>query len=69
MAGRWICSKQREMDLFIEEMAREMYLRDWKRNMKKVHFIIQAFHKINPDYENHKSYMISQWIDEQMKMI
>jgi len=41
MAGRWICSKQREMDLFIEEMAREMYLRDWKRNMKKVHFIIQ----------------------------
>jgi len=49
--------------------AREMYFRDWKRNMKKVHFIIQAFHKIDPDYENHKSYMISQWIDEQMKMI
>jgi len=41
MAGRWICSKQREMDLFIEEMAREMYLRDWKHNMRFVHFIIK----------------------------
>jgi hypothetical protein len=41
MAGRWICSKQREMDLFIEEMAREMYLRDWRRAMLKVHFIIK----------------------------
>jgi len=41
MAGRWICSKQREMDLFIEEIAREMYLRDWKHNMRFVHFIIK----------------------------
>lgn len=44
MAGLWICGRQREMDLFIEEMAREMYLRDWKRNMKKVHFVISAFY-------------------------
>jgi hypothetical protein len=41
MAGRWECSKQREMDLFIEEMAREMYLRDWKRAMRNVLFIIK----------------------------
>ena len=41
MAGRWICSKQREVDLFIEEMAREMYLRDWRRAMRNAHFIIK----------------------------
>lgn len=41
--GRWQCDKQRVIDDMISEMAREMYLRDWKRAMKKVHFVIQAF--------------------------
>jgi len=45
MAGRWVCCRQREVDLFIEEMAREMYFRDWKRGMRDAHWIIQAFHR------------------------
>ena len=45
MAGRWICSKRREVDLLIEQMATEMYFRDWRRNMLKVNFIVQAFHQ------------------------
>lgn len=48
MAGRWQCSKRKEVDLLIEQMATEMYFRDWRRNMLKVHFIIQAFHQIEP---------------------
>ena len=50
MAGRWICSKQREVDLLIEQMATEMYFRDWRRNMLKVHFII----KMNSFYAKSK---------------
>jgi hypothetical protein len=41
--GRWQCDRQRVIDDMISEMAREMYLRDWKRAMLKVHFIIEAF--------------------------
>ena len=41
--GRWQCDRQRVVDDMISEMAREMYLRDWKRSMLKVHFIIEAF--------------------------
>jgi hypothetical protein len=41
MQKPWILSKEREMELFIEEMAREMYFRDWRRAMLKVHFIIK----------------------------
>ena len=40
MSGRWVCSKQRE---------KEMYLLDWKRGMRNAHFIIQAFHR-NKEY-------------------
>lgn len=43
MVKPWIFSKQKEIDDMISEMAREMYLRDWQRAMKKVHFVIQAF--------------------------
>ena len=45
MSRRWVCSKQREIDDMINEMAREMYLLDWKRGMRNAHFIIQAFHR------------------------
>ena len=41
--GRWQCDRQRVIDDMISEMAREMYFRDWKRAMLKVHFIIEAF--------------------------
>lgn len=41
MAGRWICCKRKEIDDMIDEMAREMYLRDWRYNMRFVHFIIK----------------------------
>jgi len=46
MQKPWILSKEREIELFIEEMAREMYFRDWRRAMLKVHFVIQAFRRI-----------------------
>jgi hypothetical protein len=52
-------------DRLRKAIAPPMVLRDWKHNMQKAHFIIRAFHKIEPDYENHKSYMISEWIDKQ----
>jgi hypothetical protein len=42
MAGRWQC--RYTTDDFINEMAREMYFRDWKQAIKKVHFVIQAFY-------------------------
>lgn len=63
MSGLWQCSKRKEIYDMIDEMAREMYLRDWKRAMRNAHWIIQAFHRKDPEYENHKSYMISEWID------
>lgn len=44
MAKRWQCSAQRVVDDMIAEMAREMYLRDWRRAMKKAHFVIKAFY-------------------------
>lgn len=66
MARRWQC--RYTTDDFINEMAREMYLRDWKRNMRNAHWIIRAFHMVEPDYENHKSYMISEWIEKQSKI-
>lgn len=40
MAGRWQCSRQREVELLVEEMAREMYLRDWKLKMQMVHLVM-----------------------------
>lgn len=48
--GRWQCDRQRIVDDMISEMAREMYLRDWKRAMLKVHFII----KLNSFYAKSK---------------
>lgn len=64
MSGRWQC--RYTTDDFVLEMAREMYLRDWKRGMRNAHWIIRAFHRKEPEYENHKSYMISEWIDKKM---
>ncbi len=43
MSGLWQC--RYTTDDFVLEMAREMYLRDWKRNMRNAHWIIQAFHR------------------------
>lgn len=43
MSGLWQC--RYTTDDFVLEMAREMYLRDWKRAMRNAHFIIQAFHR------------------------
>jgi len=43
MSGRWEC--RYTTDDFVLEMAREMYLGDWKRAMRNAHWIIQAFHR------------------------
>jgi hypothetical protein len=43
MAGRWQC--RYTTDDFVLEMAREMYLRDWRLGMRNAHWIIQAFHR------------------------
>jgi len=43
MAGRWQC-RYTTNDM-VDEMAREMYLRDWQRAMRNAHWIIQAFHR------------------------
>ena len=48
--GRWQCDRQRVVDDMSSEMAREMYFRDWKRAMLKVHFII----KLNSFYAKSK---------------
>jgi hypothetical protein len=36
MAGRWEC--RYTTDDFVNEMAREMYFRDWRRAMQNVQF-------------------------------
>jgi hypothetical protein len=35
--ARWQCSRRKEIDDMIDEMAREMYLRDWRGKMRDVH--------------------------------
>lgn len=40
MAGRWQCSRRKEIDDMIDAMAGEMYLRDWKGKMRDVHLVL-----------------------------
>jgi hypothetical protein len=35
--ARWQCSRRKEIDDMIEQMAQEMYLRDWRGKMRDVH--------------------------------
>ena len=35
--ARWQCSRRKEIDDMIEQMAGEMYLRDWRVKIRDVH--------------------------------